>query len=671
MKKTVATPLFLIAMAGAAHGQGFALVEVEAVVVKGQTLRSVDTAYSTTRLSNDDIRDAGVSQPDRLLARVPGMNVRDFGLGGVANSIVIRGFANGGHGGDLGVVLDGVPLNEAMSHADGYVDLNVIVPLEVRALTVYRGPVSTLYGNYNRGGLVSVETRNTGSYTELDASAAEFDAVDLQLAHGGALRENLRVNLAGQYARTDGFRPNSQAERATFAGRIGVFVGPRANLAFAARFHDAEADSASYLTPAQFDADPYGIDPNTQNDGSTKRFGSLRAELGYTLSPSIRVLAFAYGTRQDFSRYFSRPVSLVQWRQREETYEREAEGVGVSLNGRNQYANGAWNWAIGVEGFAESTDFMFFDGLDQRQRMSAAINDRTTALESRSAFGEVQAPLSDRLHVSLGARYDEFVGACRMNGSETGTDPCGVLSRAEHMSPKVGLRFQAFSGVELRASWSEGFALANGFIKYAMGGQPLDETVFRQSEFGASWRSDDRFRLDVAVFKLEATGEVRTVSPGVYENYGATDRWGAEISLDWRPTDAWRVQGNLAHTEAEITHNASASLVGKAVPGVSRLLGTLDVDWRFAPGWELSGVLRHVGSYAVDALNTIRSDAYDLIDLRLSRRFERGDRPLSVYLAVDNAADSVYATSVSVIGGQVVLASAPPRMVRVGVQANF
>jgi hypothetical protein len=30
------------------------------------------------------------------------MNARDYNLSGVANQVVIRGFGNGGHGGDLG-----------------------------------------------------------------------------------------------------------------------------------------------------------------------------------------------------------------------------------------------------------------------------------------------------------------------------------------------------------------------------------------------------------------------------------------------------------------------------------------------------------------------------------------------------------------------------------------
>lgn len=42
-----------------------------------------------------------------------------------------------------------------MSHADGYFDLNVVVPLELEEIAVHQGPVSVLQGNFNRAGLVS------------------------------------------------------------------------------------------------------------------------------------------------------------------------------------------------------------------------------------------------------------------------------------------------------------------------------------------------------------------------------------------------------------------------------------------------------------------------------------------------------------------------------------
>ena len=135
---------------------------VQNVVIKGQGLRAGGSAYSSTRLDAQQVRDEAASQPEQLLRRVPGVEVRGYHLGGVVNVITIRGFSGGGHGGDVGMVLDGIPLNEAMSHDDGYADLNVVVPLEIGNFEVCRGPVSALYGNFNRGGLIAIETRRGG-----------------------------------------------------------------------------------------------------------------------------------------------------------------------------------------------------------------------------------------------------------------------------------------------------------------------------------------------------------------------------------------------------------------------------------------------------------------------------------------------------------------------------
>src|SRR5258707_1115313 len=101
------------------------------IVVKGEAIRdSRHQPYTVNRFSREEIRIRQISQPEQLFREVPGMEVRGLGYGGVANSMTLRGFSGGGHGGDIGFVIDGIPLNEASSHADGYADLNVVIPLE-------------------------------------------------------------------------------------------------------------------------------------------------------------------------------------------------------------------------------------------------------------------------------------------------------------------------------------------------------------------------------------------------------------------------------------------------------------------------------------------------------------------------------------------------------------
>lgn len=642
-----------------------------AIVVKGQLISSEQAAWSSTTLDTADIRAQAPGDFDDLLRLVPGMVVRDFGLGGVANAIVIRGFGNGGHGGDLGAVIDGIPLNEAMSHADGYVDLNVIVPLEVGRMTVFKGPVSALYGNYNRGGLIRIDTRKGGDYLNADASFGSFATGDVQVAAGRSW-EGGQLNMAGQFYLTDGYRPRSDQERQTLSARLALDLTPSVTLALSGRYHHADANSASYLMAAQFAVDPYGIDPRAQNDGARKNFGTLRADVSVALAPDASLVTFAYGTRQDFTRWFSRPVSSTAWRQREESYDRRVHGAGTSLNGSVHpgWADAPITYVLGAEWFSETTDYLFFDGLDHRRRTAAAANDRQTKLDGLSGFLEVQAPLHRLFDLSVGLRGDHFTGGCRLLGPETGSDPCGPLNRNDRLSPKIGAKSQLTPWLQVRASWAEGFALPNSFVKYAVGGQALDANLFRQAEVGAGLMPLAGLSIDVAAFRLTSTQEVRTVAPGIYENFGATMRKGLEASGEWQVTPRLWLRGVYSHVETSIRENATAALVGRAVAGVPEDSANVDARWSPVDRWSLTANWRYVGPYAVDAANTLWADDYDTLDIGIAYD---GKAPVSyrAYVRVDNVADTAYATSVSVIGGQTVLAPGAPRTVRAGLQLSL
>ena len=643
---------------------------LDEVVVKGQLLRAADAPYTAVTLETVDVRELAVSQVDQLFAQVPGMAVRDLQLGGVANSIVIRDFGGGGHGGDLGAVLDGIPLNEAMSHADGYFDLNVLVPLEIAGFTVYKGAVSPLYGNFNRGGLLAIETRKGGEYAELDVAAGSFGLLDLQGAWGGALTERQRVNLAGHLHRGDGFRRNSRGERGTLAGRWTIDVAPQVEVAVSARWHAADHDSAAYLLRSQFLADPRGIDPRVQNDGADKRFATARTDLNYTVNDDLKLLSWVYGTRQQFTRWFSRPVSASAWAQREETYHRSVNGLGASLNGRLAVAGATWNYVVGLETIRESTEYQFHDGLRDRTRVNPALANRDTRLDDVAAFAELEAPLHPLAQLTLGLRADRFDGGCRRLGPEAGSDPCGPLNDPRHVSPKVGLRSAVAPWLTLRASWAEGFALPNGFVKYSVGGQPLDETVFRQTEVGATLSLGGTVDFDLAAWRIESDGEVRTVSPGVFENFGATRRQGLDASLRWRPFDALTLTTSWGVARTEILNNANAALVGRRVAGVPAGAASVDVEYAPLPAWSFTAGWRYVGRYDLDAANSQTAESYALLGLGLAYLGE-GRWPYRAYLRIENAGDEPHATNELLLAGQRAVAPGAPRSVRAGLQFGF
>lgn len=641
--------------------------QVETITVKGQMLQEGESSYSATEISSDTIRIRRVSEINELLEDVPGMSVRDYGLAGVASSTVIRGFGDGAHGGDLGVVIDGIPLNEANSHADGYVDLNVIVPLEIKALTVFRGPVSALYGNFNRGGLIALETRNTGNYAQADVSGGSFDTFDTQVAFGKEVGDSQAYNFAAQYYRTDGFRPQSEAERRTLAGRGSFQLNSRVDLSLSGRYHEAEADSAAYTTLAQFEVDPYGIDPRVKNDGVDKNFGTLRADLGFVLNENNKLLTYAYHTQQDFTRWFSRGgASAEAWRQREETYDRDVFGFGTNLNGKTYIADYAVNYVLGAEHFEETTQFQFYEDLDNRRRVSPAEFNRESTLKSNALFAEADIALTDTLNLSLGVRADQFKGDCIALGVETGSEPCEELDTVSNVSPKIGLRTQAFESLQLRASYSEGFALASGFAKFASGAQSLNVNELRQLEIGATFTPISEVNIDLAVYDIRSSNEINEVTPGEFVNFGETSRRGFESSFAWEISDTFHVKSVFGYADSEIDENVNQLLIGKRVQGVPDYTATFTATWFPVSQLRVSATARYVGEYDIDAANTRQAPDFTVLDLYAGYDLDT-DVPAKIFVRLDNLTDKVYATTINSLGAS----PGAPRAIFAGVQLGF
>jgi iron complex outermembrane receptor protein len=84
----------------------------------------------------------------------------------------------------------------------------------------------------------------------------------------------------------------------------------------------------------------------------------------------------------------------------------------------------------------------------------------------------------------------------------------------------------------------------------------------------------------------------------------------------------------------------------------------------------LSATWRYVGEYEIDALNTLQAPSYGLVDLGVAYTRD-AVRSYRLYARVDNVTDKQYATSVSLIGGQQLVAPGMPRALRAGIQLNF
>ena len=639
--------------------------------VKGQALDQAQRSFSVTEFGSDDIREQPRQEVEALWNKVPGMHVNHYQLSGVANGLVLRGFGGGGHGGDVAATLDGIALNEAMSHADGYFDLNVVVPLELDKVNVHRGPVSVLQGNYNRAGLVELRTRRSGSYTDVDVSAGSQGMLDAQAALGRELEGGDQLNLAAQHSRGDGARPRSGHGRSTISGTWKHHVHEKLDISLSGRWHEARGDSPGYLTEAQWRQDPQGKDGHVVGDGADKHFGTLRLDAQYALDADTRLLGFVYGTQQDFVRWFTRPRSGT-WMQREERYDRSVLGAGLNLNGKRQLVASELNWMLGLEQVRESTDYGYWDGLVDRRRTAAALDDRNTRLNNMAFYGQGGWQATGWLQTTAALRWDHFDGRCRLLGAETGGDECNRMQGRSHASPKLGAMAQLDARTALRASWSQGFALPSDFAKYALRNSELGANIFRQTELGLQWKPSSQWLIDAAVYRVTSSNEIRNTAPGEYENLGATLRKGAELQLHWLPGRSRHLEWVYGRNRSEITQNANAALLGQRVVAVPEYTSTLHARWMPRGDVTVHGVLRHVGRAPINAGNTEWAGSYHWLDLGLQYRLPASvARHTSLSLWLRNAANARYASTTTMIGGQRLVAPGAPRSVQLGLQFSL
>lgn len=652
-----------------------AATSLSEIYVKGAALKAENSTITVDVVTIDQIRQLNPDQPLRLVEQVAGVDLTAFRQGGVADQFSIRGFGGGGHGGEAGVEADGISLNEAEGHSDGYADLNVLIPLNLQKLKVYKGPSSVLFGRFAQGGTLALETRKGGEYQEASISGGAFNTLNAQYVFGkpiavGKNGKTIDSNLAFQLFQTDGYSENSEVLRGTVNGRLAYNLTDKTDIAVSMRGHRSNWNAAGYISETQFN-DPERRDlqdSDGENDGGEKSFYSQRIDLNHTFTPNLRLLLFGYAVQQDFTRFAK--FGFSPGGQSERFNNREVYSAGGSLNGSKRLGNIGVDWLAGAEYYSEATDRFRWASSDRVR--GDLQQDRTFTVQSFSAYAQGELAVSRFFRPSLGLRYDVF------NGNFTVRDPGTEVTRNDmndlsHVSPKLGVRSTLAPGFDLRASASNGFSLPNSTVKYDSD-LPLDPIQLWQYEVGASYNYRTWLTLDVAGFLINSSQEVVENPPGsaILINAGSTRRQGIESTISVTPSENLKFTGTYSYIETEIVDNPDASLEGKGLTGVPSTIATFSTDYVSAIGLGGRFSLRDVGSYFAAVDNSASYGGYTLADLMLFYQFDgETENAGRIFIEIRNLFDEEYSETVFALGDTLAFAPAPLRNISVGVNYRF
>src|SRR5437763_3594 len=127
------------------------------------------TAASSTTVRNLDFDLRPKTSPNDILRVVPGLLAVQHQGGGKADQLFLRGF-DADHGTDVGVFVDGVPVNlPSHAHGQGFADLHWLIPEAIERIDVEKGPYDARYGDFATAGAVNLVTRE-----RFDSSSVQY-----------------------------------------------------------------------------------------------------------------------------------------------------------------------------------------------------------------------------------------------------------------------------------------------------------------------------------------------------------------------------------------------------------------------------------------------------------------------------------------------------------------
>jgi len=608
------------------------------IVVKGDLFDASDSAYTVNVVDSDKIKEMGISRTADILQAIPGIVITNYGQGLVSNAVTLRGFSSGVHGDDMGIYIDGIPLNEVMGHGGGYADPNIIIPLEIEKVNFYKGPSTALYGNFSKAGTMAIYSRKKGEYNDMSLKYGSFNTTDVQVATGEKISDNMWNNTAVQFYRTDGYIENTSTLLGNASTKFIYDPTKDLEITLSLRAHSSEWDDSGYIPLSQFQdkSQAYKQRPNAEDNGGNRRQFCERLDAGYIVNENIKVNVWGFGSETNWSRWSKGVTASTQT---EDTYSIYKAGAGTNIN----YNDSFLKFIVGAEFYSDGTDYQGYSTINRvRQSKSTDYKER---LDNYVLLAEGEINLHPLFRPTIGVRADAFQGDYK--DRITGEHDTFGFSKYDHISPKIGFRSTVIDRIlDFRASICNGYAIAKSTVIFR--DTMIKPSDLWQYEIGTTVKNRDMFSFDAAAFILDTKNEINPdplapSDPTKYINEGATRRIGAETSAMLKPLRGLEFNGKFSWISTDIKSNPDPTKVGKSLTGIPVYSAQAGIKGELPGGQGMKAEWIYVGKEYLDALNTTTYNGYNLLNIGVFYNIVQKNNNITLAFDVKNVFNKLYA----------------------------
>ena len=661
--------------AGDTRGQDVEPSVLQEIVVSAafRETRLVDLPGATTVVAGATVKERSATHLDEILNAVPNVN---FAAGASRGRFIqIRGIGERSQFVDpvnpsVGLMVDGIDLS-GIGNAGTLFD--------VRQVELLRGPQGTRFGANALAGMVNVlGNKPTDTFeAALYSGYGNYDGWRLGGVVSGPVAPTLSARLALEQQKSDGFIDNDYLNRDDTNNRD-EFTG-RSKLRW--QVNDTlSVDATALYVDVENGYDAFSLD-NTRRTLSDEP-GQDRQETAavalaadWVASDWFDVWAaiswsdsrLDYGYDEDWSfAGLCAGAPCDGWEYSStDTYLRDRQSHRLELRLTSSEAGriaGQTHWLTGFyydqrdEGLTRQ--FFDFSQWSDDEFMSDYES------ESVAVYGELSQPLSERLSLSLGGRFERFESDYRdSRGIRSKPDEDlwgGQLSLDYRLTDNTliysliarGYKAGGVNGEALGKA--QGGGLAPSVMNFLQTRLEFDTETLLNYELGLKGiYLDDRLELRIAAFfmdrndiQLKGWYNEGPVFVGYLDNAASGENYGLEVESLWQISERWQLFANVGWLDTEIDHfivNVDDTLVDKSgreqahAPEYQFNIGArIDLGNRLDLRIEVEGK----DSFYFSDSHDQRSDSYELLNASLA--YVNG--PWEVQIWGRNLTDEDYAT---------------------------
>lgn len=567
------------------------------------------------------------------------------------------------------VYWNGLPFTDG----GGNTYLNLLDFSSIGTLEIIKGPGGSLYGA-GTGGVILVKSPEV-SQTRLQADAV-FGSYGLQryLLKGQARTKSMEANVQFGLHNSDGYRQQTQFERASLNADVTVLTGSEGSLRATVLYSDLMYGTPGGLTKTEFETDPRQARPPT---GS---LGAVQAKAAVTNKTIFGGVIYDHdwsgqwttttGLYGGFSK-FENPT-IRNYEARDETnfgarttteyrfYSDDGSRHKVTFGGEYQYF---------------SSPIAVFDNDGSGGRGAVQVRDKVSS-NNGLLFAQGDFELPGNLFLTAGASINFLKYDFKR------IEPVPVLEQGRSFdvvfSPRLALLKKFSDAISLFTSFSDGFSPPS-LAEVRPSTNTFSNTLKPESginlEFGARGSlSQERFKYDFVVydFGLRNTIVVQRNGEGAdyFVNAGKTSQRGVEalVSYDFvngeSAVSLWRLWASYAYQHFRFRDYAplDTDYSGNALTGIAPTIFSGGADLTLRKAFSANLTLNYVDHIPLNDANTAFAESYVLLGLRAGWNTSINEQNrLQIFAGIDNALDERYSlgNDLNAFGGRYYNAAMP------------